>query len=71
MASSEDERNKKNAAILQQNVFYHDLCRIAKAALILYREGRHSKQFLHDAVEFTTLMTDMLEEYSKGKVLTI
>lgn len=43
MASSDDERNKKNAAILQQNIFYHDLCRIAKAALVLYKEGKHSK----------------------------
>jgi hypothetical protein len=47
------------------------LCRISKTAIILYEEGRHNKQFIHDAVEFTTLMTDMLEEYSKGKVLTI
>ena len=43
MASSEDERNKKNASILQQNIFYHDLCRIAKTALVLYEEGAHSK----------------------------
>lgn len=71
MASSDDERNKKNATILQQNIFYHDLCRIAKASFILYQEGIHSKQFLHDAIEFNYLMVDMLEEYSKGKVLTI
>lgn len=71
MASSEDERNKKNAQILQQNVFYHDLCRVSKAGISLYEEGKHSKQFLHDSIEFTALMTDMLEEYSKGKVLTI
>jgi len=36
MASSDDERNRKNALILQQNIFYHDLCRIAKTAFILY-----------------------------------
>jgi hypothetical protein len=71
MASSEDERNKKNATILQQNIFYHDLCKISKSALILYEPGAHSKQLLHDAVEFTHIMVDMLEEYSKGKVLTI
>lgn len=71
MASSEDERNKKNATILQQNIFYHDLCKISKVALVLYEQGAHSKQLLHDAIEFTHIMVDMLEEYSKGKVLTI
>lgn len=71
MASSDDERNRKNALILQQNIFYHDLCRIAKTAFILYQEGSHSKQFLHDSIEFNYLMIDMLEEYSKGKILTI
>ena len=30
-----------------------------------------NKQFLHDAMEFNHIMVDMLEEYSKGKVLTI
>jgi hypothetical protein len=43
MASSDDERNKKNAQILQQNVFYHDLCRIAKTAVILFEPGRQNK----------------------------
>ena len=52
-------------------MFYHDLSKIAKAALLLYEERSHHKQFLWDAVEFTMLMVDMLEEYSKGKVLTI
>ena len=71
MASSSDEKNKKNAQILQTNVFYHDLIKISKAAFKLYREGIHHKQFLHDTIEFTNLMLNMLEEYSKGKVLTI
>jgi hypothetical protein len=30
-----------------------------------------NKQFLFDVMEFTHLMLEMLEEYSKGKVLTI
>ena len=28
-------------------------------------------QFLHDTIEFTHLMLEMLDEYSRGKVLTI
>ena len=71
MASSEDERNKKNASILQSNVFHHDLMRVARAAISLYDPKNHSKQFLHDTIEFIHLMTSMLEEYSKGKVMTV
>jgi hypothetical protein len=71
MATSEDERNKKNAQILQSNVFHHDLMKIARAAIGLYDPKNHSKQFLHDSLEFIHLMVNMLEEYSKGKVLTI
>ena len=71
MASSDDERNKKNAQILQQNIFYHDLCKIAKTAFVIYDSKWHSKQFLHNAIEFNDIMMSMLSEYSKGKVLTI
>lgn len=71
MASSSDEKNKKNAMILQQNVFYHDIIRICKSAFLFYKEGVHHKQFLYDTIEFTHLFLEMLEEYSKGKVLTI
>lgn len=71
MASSNDEKNKKNAMILQTNIFFHDLCRISKTAFVLYEPAAMNKQFLHDSIEFNSLMMDMLEEYSKGKVLTI
>ena len=71
MASSDDEQNIKNAKILQTNVFYKDLCIIARVALKLYDTNLHNVQFLHDAVEFTHLMLEMLEEYSKGKILMI
>ncbi len=53
------------------NVFSHDMVKISKAAINFYDERAHHKQFLHDAIEFTHLMISMLEEYSKGKVLTI
>ena len=71
MASSDDEKNIRNAKILQTNVFYKDLCIIARIALKLYDGQVHNSQFLHDAVEYTHLMLEMLEEYSKGKILMI
>ncbi|CDW80133.1 UNKNOWN [Stylonychia lemnae] len=71
MATSEDEKNKKNSQILLSNVFHHELVKIAHTGIRLYDEKLHHKQFLHDSIEFTHLMMSMLDEYSKGKVLTI
>jgi hypothetical protein len=72
MASSQDEKNKKNAQILLSFVFSHDhMMRLARHAFLLYEETAQHKQFLHDIIEFTHIMVNMLDEYSKGKVLTI
>ena len=71
MASSLDERNQRNAKILQANVFYNDLCLICQFAFNLYDHRKHNQQFLSDTIEFTHIMLEMLDEYSKGKVLTI
>lgn len=71
MASSDDERNQKNAKILQANIFYNDLCIISQFALKLFDPKKHNPTFLHDIIEFTHIMLEMLDEYSKGKVLTI
>jgi len=38
---------------------------------MIYDSKWHSKQFIHDAIEFNDIMMSMLSEYSKGKVLTI
>lgn len=37
----------------------------------MFDQVLHHKVFLHDTIEYTNLMLQMLEEYSKGKVLTI
>ena len=52
-------------------MFYYDLVKISKFAFTLFEPNTHHKQFLHDIIEFNDLMLRMLEEYSKGKVLTI
>ena len=71
MASSDDEKNQRNAKILQANVFYNDLCILSQFAFKLFDYKKHNPSFLADIVEFTHLMLEMLDEYSKGKVLTI
>ena len=71
MASSDDEKNKKNAKILQTNVFYKDLCVVSRLAFKLYCPRTHNAKFLHDVIEFNHLMLEMLDEYSKGKILMI
>ena len=71
MASTEDERNKKNSKILTQNIFYHDMCVVSQFAFKQFDYKKHNVDFLADIIEFNHLMLEMLEEYSKGKVLTI
>lgn len=71
MASSDSEKNQKNAKILQANVFYNDLCILSQYSFKLFDPRRHNTSFLTDIIEFTHLMLEMLEEYSRGKVLTI
>jgi hypothetical protein len=37
----------------------------------MYDPRVHSESFLFDIVEFTHIMLEMLDEYSKGKILMI
>ena len=71
MASTSDERNKKNAQILQANIFYNDMCIISQFSFKLFDYKKHHISFLQDIIEFNHIMLEMLDEYSKGKVLTI
>ena len=71
MASSSDEKNQKNARILRTNIFYNDLCIVSQFALCNFDHKKHNVSFLHDSIEFTHVMLEMLDEYSRGKVLTI
>ena len=41
-SSTGNERNLKNARILQSNIFSKDLCKIAKYALKLFEFERHN-----------------------------
>ena len=52
-------------------MFYHDLTIISQFAFKIFDYKKHNAQFLHDIIEFNHIMLEMLDEYSKGKVLTI
>ena len=44
---------------------------ISRMAFKMYNPAQHNKQFLYDVIEFNHLMLEMLDEYSKGKILMI
>lgn len=44
---------------------------MSQFALTTFDHKKHNSAFLHDTIEFTHLMLEMLDEYSRGRVLTI
>lgn len=71
MASAKNEKMKKNAQILQQKLFNQDLFKLVKFGLQSYNPQIHQKYNLYTILRFADIMLVMLEEYSKGKILTI
>ena len=56
MSRSANELNIRNAKILQQNVFYHDLCKVSKLGFQFFREGMHHHSYLFDLVHYTHIV---------------
>ena len=71
LQSSTSEKSKKNAQILLQTVFYREISIICKKSFEYWRAGINDKEFLEDIVELSHITFKLLEEYSKGKHLTI
>lgn len=71
MQRSDSEQNQKNAQILCQHVFHHDMIKICQTSFLFYKEGLQHVSYLVDCIEFTHLVLEMLELYSKGKVIRI
>ena len=67
----DDEKNRKNSHILKQNIFKHDICKILRFAFDLYNRTRHYETSLVEVITLTHAFLQMLEDYSKGKVMTI
>ena len=71
LSLSVDSTLRKNAQILMQNIFQHDLTRIIRIGLIYSSPGLLKDQLLETLVELQMVFFDMLDSFSKGKVLSI
>ena len=66
-----NEKMERNASILQQKVFSLDLFKLLKFGMAKYNQKIHPEYYLILVLRFSDLMLMMLEEYSKGRILTI
>ena len=70
-SSEESARNRKNAHVLKSYAFRHEVWKIIKFAFQMYNPARHAVEMLKDAIYVNHLLIQMLEEFSKGRVLTV
>jgi len=71
MNESAREEIKKNGQILLQNVFYHEISAVCRKAFSYWKDGVSQISFLTDIVQFTHVAFKLLEDYSRGKALTV
>lgn len=71
MNISTTENTRRNAQILLQNIFYHEMMKISRRAFDYWKAGLNEVKFLEEIIEFNTISMKLLEEYSKGRVLTV
>jgi timeless len=71
MNISATENTRRNAQILLQNIFYHEMAKIARRAFDYWKAGLNEVKFLEEIIEFNAITMRLLEEYSKGRVLTV
>lgn len=62
---------RRASQILTQNIFYHDITKILRIGFNYMNPVIHDRKFVQDFIELVGFFFDMLEEYSKGKVMTI
>jgi hypothetical protein len=70
-SNEEEEKNRKNANILKAYVFRHEIWVIVKFAFGMFNQARHSNKLLEDVILLNHVLINMLEEFSKGKILTV
>ena len=56
MLKSVNAKDQRNSKILRQNVFYHDMIRLAKEGFRFFTEGLHHKVYLYDLLEYTHIV---------------
>lgn len=63
--------NRKNSQIMLQNIFHHDITKALRIGLDFCQKGVLNDEVLKTLVELINIFFDLLESYSKGKVLTL
>lgn len=63
--------DRKNAQILMQTIFQHDISKALRIGFTYCAPGLFNDDMLRTLVRLTSLFYDMLEQYSRGKVLSI
>lgn len=71
MNISLNEEHKKNALILMQSIFKHDIVRLVRIGYYYIVPGILNDEFVKILTEFIMIFFDLLQMYSRGKTLTI
>ena len=62
---------RRAAQILTQNIFYHDVSKILRIGFNYLNPEVHEPKLTQNLIGLVGVFFDMLEEYAKGKVMTI
>mgnify|MGYP000932345905 CR=1 FL=1 len=71
MSLAPDSGIRRAAQIITQNLFYHDITKILRIGFNYLNPEVHDPKLYTDMIELVGIFFDMLEEYSKGKILAI
>ena len=69
--SEECARNRRNAHVLKSYLFRHEVWRLVLCGFQMFNPSKHALDFLKDVVSLNHIMIQMLEDFSKGKILTV
>lgn len=65
------EVTRKNSTILMQKIFTQDISKLLKNGFHYYSMEKHDPKIGKTLVEFLGLFYELLEDYSKGRILKI
>lgn len=71
MASSTNDRMKSNATILQKKIFSLDVFKLIKFGIETFDSKVHPQYHIICVLRFADLAIMMIDEYSKGRTMTI
>jgi len=63
--------NRKNAKILQQNMFSREIVKVIRYGFLYYLPLSHDKRFTKTLIVITMIFFDLLEDFTKGKIFNI